>query len=65
MIADPGNYVKYTLGYLEIADLKNTASKALGADFDEKAFHQFLMQIGPTPFPVIREHMEEWIKEQG
>ncbi len=65
MIADPGNYVKYTLGYLEIADLKNTASKALGADFDEKSFHQFLMQIGPTPFPVIREHMEDWIKEQG
>lgn len=64
MADNPTNYLEYYVGYLEFSDMRKRAEKALGASFEPKAFHQFLLDIGPAPFGVIREHLEEWIKER-
>lgn len=64
MCDNPSNYLEYYVGYLEFSDMRQRAEKALGSAFEAKAFHQFILDIGPAPFPVIRERLEEWIKEQ-
>ncbi len=63
-VADnPTNFLEYYVGYLEFYDMRKKAEEALGNAFEAKAFHQFLLDIGPAPFGVIRERLEEWIKE--
>lgn len=63
ILQDPGNYLKYYLGAVEILQLKEHAKAALGDNFVLKDFHEFLLSIGAAPFPVIEKYMEIWIEE--
>lgn len=62
--AEPAEYLKYFVGYLEFLNLRNNARNELGDDFSAKEFHRFLMETGPAPFYIIRDHMGTWIEEQ-
>lgn len=64
MVAEPGNYMKYALGYLEIVELREQAEKKLGDDFSLKEWNTFFLDMGPAQFEVIEKYMEVWIKEQ-
>lgn len=64
MVDTPTNYLEYYVGYLEFSDMRRKAEKALGDAFVAKDFHQFLLDIGPAPFAVIRDRLEAWIKER-
>ncbi len=64
MVDNPTNYLEYYVGYLEFSDMRRKAEQALKKNFQLKDFHQFLLDIGPAPFPVIRERLEGWIQEQ-
>lgn len=57
----PANYLKYYLGYLEICELRKEAESALGSQFNLKEFHEFLLDYGPAPFPLLKKYMEEWL----
>lgn len=61
MVAEPCNYLKYTLGYLEIDALKEKAEKALGDQFVLKDFHTFFLNLGPAQFDIIDKYLEQWI----
>ncbi len=61
VLQDPGNYLKYYLGAAEILKLKEQASAALSDDFVLKDFHTFFLSMGPAPFPVIADYLEEWL----
>lgn len=61
MVAEPASYMPYTLGYLEIANLKKEASEKLGSGFILKDFHKFILSTGPAPFDIIKERMDKWI----
>ena len=58
LIAQPCNYLKYYIGYLEILDLKKTAMEEQGDAFDLKEFHEDLLEIGEAPFSIIRKYMK-------
>lgn len=64
LVAEPADYMKYTIGYLEIEELLESAKKQLGDDFNKKEFHKFFLSVGPAPFDVIRNQMDGWISEQ-
>ncbi|SET47792.1 DUF885 domain-containing protein [[Clostridium] polysaccharolyticum] len=64
MIEEPCNYLKYTLGYLELTALKKKAKEKLGDKFSALAFHQFVLDMGPCQFKVLEKYMDKWIKEQ-
>lgn len=64
MIEEPALYPQYGIGYLEIMELKNTAENALGNNFILKDFHEFFLDIGPAPFSIIKDQLEEWILSQ-
>lgn len=62
IIEDPANYLKYYLGSLEIAKLKEQAAAALSDQFTLKDFHAFLLTIGPAPFCIFEKYMPVWLE---
>jgi len=61
MIDNPTNYLDYCGGYVEIMEMRDQAQQELGDRFPLKEFHQFLLDIGPVPFSVIRSHFQTWL----
>ncbi|MCF2553941.1 DUF885 domain-containing protein [Faecalicatena contorta] len=57
IIADPGNYLKYYIGYVEFLELKKDAIEAWGDDFTQKRFHKAVLDIGPAPFEILRNQL--------
>ncbi len=56
IIADPANYLKYYIGYVEFLEMKKEAMKAWDDDFSQKKFHKAVLDIGPAPFQLVREY---------
>lgn len=54
IVADPANYLKYYIGYVEFLELKKDAAKQWGDDFTQKRFHQAVLEAGPMPFYLLR-----------
>ena len=50
---DPG-YFAYTLGKLQILELRAEAQRALGERFELRKFHDALLSHGAPPIPLIR-----------
>ena len=63
MVSEPGNYMKYALGYLEIMELREAAEKELGDDFSLKEWNTFFLDMGPAQFEIIEKYMKEWMKK--
>lgn len=61
MASEPCVYLPYAIGCLEFLELRESAEDELGDKFSLKEFHTFLMNLGPAPFDIIEEHMEQWI----
>jgi hypothetical protein len=53
---DPG-YFAYTLGKLQILELRAEARRRLGASFSLQRFHDALLSHGSPPIPLIRERV--------
>jgi uncharacterized protein (DUF885 family) len=56
--------IPYSLGYIEMLELLSHARESLGSNFSYMEFHRFILNIGPTPFPIIATQMETWIEAQ-
>lgn len=61
LLEEPGVYLPYAVGYLEIMELRKKAEAALGDNFTAKDFHTFLLDIGPAQFDIIEDCMNDWI----
>ncbi len=64
LLANPCNYLKYYVGYLEIIDLKNEAKKILNSKYSDYKFHKFLLETGPAPFLVIKKNLKNNISSE-
>ena len=59
IIADPANYLKYYIGYVEFLEMKKEAMKVWGDDFSQKKFHKAVLDIGPAPFALVQKYALE------
>ena len=53
---DPG-YFAYTLGKLQLLELRHDAERRLGARFDLRAFHDAVLAHGAPPIALIRDRV--------
>ena len=57
VIGDPGSYLPYAVGSVQFAQLAEESEAFLGKSFSLKDFHQYILDIGPCSFTVLRKHM--------
>lgn len=60
--ANPCAFEPYYVGYEEFAALREHAEEALGTSFDEKSFHQALLESGTAPFAVVERNVQAYIE---
>lgn len=62
VIEEPANYLKYYIGYLEFVELRDKAKDKLGKKFDLKAFNKVVLDVGPAPFSILEDKVDNYIK---
>lgn len=62
ILSEPGNYLKYYVGYIEFLDLKEYAKKQFGDNYTDLGFHQAVLDIGPAPFHIIETYLDDFYK---
>lgn len=62
VIEEPANYLQYYIGYLEFDNLKDYASNKLKDNFNLKEFNKTLLDVGPAPFTIVKDKVDEYIK---
>ena len=64
ILSEPGNYLKYYVGYIEFLELKEYAKELFGEDYSDKSFHQAVLDIGPAPFSIIKKYLPKYYSPQ-
>lgn len=63
-ISWPGQALSYYIGYHTILDLREEAERELGPAFDQRPFHDTILNLGSVPLPVLEEEVRRFIAEQ-
>lgn len=64
-IVSPGQACAYKTGQLAILSLRERAREALGARFDQRAFHDVVLGHGALPLELLELKVSEWIADQA
>lgn len=63
-ISWPGQALSYYIGYKTILDLRAEAERELGTAFDQRPFHDTILNLGSVPLPVLEDEVRRFIAEQ-
>jgi uncharacterized protein (DUF885 family) len=64
-ISWPAQALSYKLGEYTIWQLRREAEGRLGADFDLRNFHDFILALGSVPLEILKDEVHRWITEEG
>jgi uncharacterized protein (DUF885 family) len=64
-IAWPAQALSYYLGEEAILKARSKAETALGAQFNLRAFHDTVLELGSVPIPVLTARVDRFIAEGG
>jgi uncharacterized protein (DUF885 family) len=60
-ISWPGQALAYKLGEMKMRELRGRAEAELGDRFDQRRFHDALLNMGSVPLPAMEQAMLTWI----
>lgn len=58
LLAEPGAYLPYAVGYLEFVELQELAKTLWGENYSDYRFHEFLINAGPMPFELLETQLK-------
>jgi uncharacterized protein (DUF885 family) len=61
-ISWPAQALSYKLGEYTIWQLRREAEDRLGADFDLRDFHDFILALGSVPLDILKVEVGRWIE---
>ena len=61
----PGQGCGYTVGMLEIVELRQRAMDRIGDEFDIKEFHTTILSHGSMPLELLERVVNEWIESKA
>ena len=64
-INTPAQALAYKLGELLIRRKRAEAEERLGADFDQRWFHDVILGLGSVPLPTLERVLDDWIADGG
>ncbi|WP_031549569.1 DUF885 domain-containing protein [Parvularcula oceani] len=64
-ITNPGQALSYYTGMMAIEEAREKAEDALGGDFDIRAFHDTILDMGGVPLPVLAARIDGFIADGG
>lgn len=64
-INDPGQALAYKLGEMLIRRKRAEAEEKLGPNFDQRWFHDIILDLGSVPLPTLEQVLDRWIAEGG
>lgn len=62
-IDNPGVYLSYYYGWLQMWNLKESAKTKLQDKFDVKEFNTLILDIGATSFSILKQKVNDYINE--
>lgn len=63
VVAMPGTFVRYGVGYVSHLNLRKKAMDELGDKFDFVAYDRAIIENGPLPFAILEGVVEDYINE--
>jgi len=63
-ISWPGQALSYYIGYMTMRRLRDEAERELGPAFDQRPFHDAILNLGSVPLPVLEQEMRAFIARQ-
>lgn len=61
ILEEPGNYLKYYVGYLKFRQMREQLALE-NKSFSVSAFHEAILHTGPSPFSVLEETVRDQLK---
>lgn len=61
ILEEPGNYLKYYVGYLKFRQMREQLALE-NKSFSVSAFHEAILRTGPSPFSVLEETVRNQLK---
>ena len=61
ILEEPGNYLKYYVGYLKFRQMREQFTLE-NKSFSVSAFHEAILRTGPSPFSVLEETVRDQLK---
>lgn len=61
ILEEPGNYLKYYVGYLKFRQMREQLALE-NKNFSVSAFHEAILRTGPSPFSVLEETVRNQLK---
>lgn len=61
ILEEPGNYLKYYVGYLKFRQMREQLALE-NKSFSVSAFHKAILRTGPSPFSVLEETVRNQLK---
>lgn len=61
ILEEPGNYLKYYVGYLKFHQMREQLALE-NKSFSVSAFHEAILRTGPSPFSVLEETVRDQLK---